>query len=80
MSDPKLLAKIEKGRLKRLLEEKRSDEAVVEEMFLATLSRFPDEQERKAAAEHVAATADKIKAYVDVVWALLNTREFILNH
>jgi hypothetical protein len=80
MSDSRLLAKIETGRLKTLLEEKRPDEAVVEEVFLATLSRFPDEQERKAAAEHVAATADKIKAYVDVVWALLNTREFILNH
>jgi len=80
MSDPALLAKIEKGRLKSLLDEGKSVEAVVEELFLNTLSRFPNDKERHAAAEHIAATADKKKAYVDVIWALLNTREFILNH
>ncbi|HMF12904.1 MAG TPA: DUF1553 domain-containing protein, partial [Gemmataceae bacterium] len=80
MSDPALLAKMEKGRLQTLLNQKKSDEAAIEELFLATLSRFPASEEKRAAVEHVQATADKKKGYVDVLWALLNTREFILNH
>jgi hypothetical protein len=80
MSDPKLLATIEKGRLQTLLEQKRSDEATIEELFLATLSRFPDDKEKHTALEHVRAARDRRKAYVDVIWALLNTREFISNH
>ena len=48
--------------------------------FLATLSRLPDRGERQAALEHLAAAGDRKKGYLDVVWALINTREFILNH
>jgi hypothetical protein len=80
MSDPTLLAKMENGRLKPLLTEKPTDDAVVEELFLATLSRFPDEKEKRAALDHVHGANDRHKAFVDVIWALLNTREFILNH
>ena len=75
-----MLAKIEKGRLKELLEQKKPDEALIEELFLATLSRLPDENENRAALEHVQKSADRKKAYVDMLWALLNTREFIVNH
>lgn len=78
MSDPTLLTKIEKGRLEALL--KKGDEKAVEELFLATLSRYPRETERRTASEHVQHAEDRKKAYVDVIWALLNTREFILNH
>jgi hypothetical protein len=80
MSDPALLAKIEKGRLTGLLDQKKSEEVTIEELFLATLSRFPDDKEKRAAVDHVHATSDKKKGYIDVFWALLNTREFILNH
>jgi hypothetical protein len=80
MSDPALLAKIEKGRLESLLQEKKSHEEIVEELFLATLSRFPQDTEKRAACEHIQHAADRKKAYVDVIWALVNTREFILNH
>ena len=48
--------------------------------FLATLSRFPDEKERRAAIDHVKETGRRKKAFVDMLWALLNTREFIVNH
>jgi hypothetical protein len=80
MSDPILLSKIASGRLGNLLKETRSDAERVEELFLATLSRFPDRDERQAALEHLKDARDRQTAYVDVVWALINTREFILNH
>jgi hypothetical protein len=80
MSDPALLAKIEKGRLQTLLDVEKPDQAIVEELFLATLSRFPGENERRAAIDHVNETGHRKKAFVDMLWALINTREFIVNH
>jgi hypothetical protein len=58
----------------------RSDDEIVEELFLASLSRFPDRTERQEALDHVRFTTDRKAALADVVWALINTREFILNH
>jgi hypothetical protein len=80
MSDPILLKKLTTGRLSKLLAEKRTDGEVIEELFLATLSRPPDERERKAALGHVTGKKDRTRAFADVLWALINTREFILNH
>jgi hypothetical protein len=80
MSDPVVLKKITTGRLKKLLEEKQADGEVVEELFLATLSRFPGEAEKQEALEHVKAAKDRQAGFVDMLWALINTREFILNH
>jgi hypothetical protein len=79
MADPGLLKKISGGRLKELLRSKKSEE-VVEELFLATLSRYPDPSERRQAREHLKGKKDRGKAFVDLTWALINTREFILNH
>ncbi|HKB39006.1 MAG TPA: DUF1549 and DUF1553 domain-containing protein, partial [Gemmataceae bacterium] len=79
MTDPKLLKKITGGRLARLLPEKTPDEQVIEELFLATVSRFPDEEERQWSREHLK-TKGRKDAFADVLWALINTREFILNH
>jgi hypothetical protein len=79
MTDPVLLGRMEKGRLGTLLAEKRTDVQIVDELFLATLSRFPDEDERRAALDHVRA-GNRQKGFGDLFWALLNSREFILNH
>ncbi len=55
-------------------------ESVVEEMYLRTLSRYPDESERLLARTAIAKTSDPIRGYEDVFWALLNSREFLYNH
>ena len=68
------------GRLKRLLAAGKSDDEIVEELFLAALSRFPDAAEKRAALDRVRAKGDRRAAFTDVVWALINTREFVLNH
>jgi hypothetical protein len=80
MSDPILLQKLTTGRLAKLLAEKGTDGEVIEELFLATLSRLPHEHERKTAMGHVAGKKGRPRAFADVLWALINTREFILNH
>jgi hypothetical protein len=80
MVDPIILRKIATGRLKGLLASKLTDAEVVEELFLATLSRLPEAAESKAALEAVGRAADRKAGFADVLWALVNTREFILNH
>ena len=63
-----------------LVAAKLSDARVVEELFLATLSRSPNEDEKRAALDRVSAAPDREAGLTDVLWALINTREFILNH
>jgi hypothetical protein len=80
MTDPHLLKKIRTGRLRRLLDDKRSDEEVLEELFLATVSRFPTDDERQAVRDHLRERRNRENGFEDVLWGLINTREFILNH
>ena len=80
MTDAALLDKIRSGRLKDLVASGRCDAEVVEELFLATLSRFPDEDEARSALEHLRTRPDRAAGFADVLWALINTREFVLNH
>jgi len=80
MTDAEVLHGIESGRLKRLLAAGRSDEELVDELFLATFSRFPNQDERAAVRQHVAKKSDRQKAFADVFWGLLNSREFLTNH
>lgn len=60
-----------------------TDEQRVETLFLAVLSRKPTPKEHDRFAKYVAGGGpekDKRKALGDVMWALLNSTEFILNH
>jgi len=82
MTDPNLLAKFNSpgSRLQKLLASKMSDEEVLEELFLATLSRLPSADDRKSFADYRNDVDDRRTAFSDTLWALINTREFILNH
>ncbi len=80
MADPALLAKIRDGRLRPLLDSGRCDAEVFEELALATLSRPPTADELDAALGHLRGRGDRPRAMADLLWALINTREFVLNH
>jgi hypothetical protein len=82
MTDPSLIGKLNnpKGRLQTLLKSDMSDEQILEELFLATLSRLPGTDDRQAFADHRRRVSDRRSAFSDTLWALINTREFILNH
>jgi hypothetical protein len=82
MTDAALQAKLQApaGRLQRLLRSGKTDEQVLQELFLATLTRPPTDAERQAFARHRGRAPDRRAAFTDTLWALLNTREFILNH
>ncbi|MGE0757980.1 MAG: DUF1553 domain-containing protein, partial [Pirellulaceae bacterium] len=55
----------------------------VETLFLATLCRFPTQEERSQFATYVergAAAGRQREALSDVLWAMLNSAEFVFNH
>lgn len=71
----------EKGSyLNQLLLEKGNDQAKIRKMFLSTLSRFPDRREIISAQKLIGASQNKLVAYQDLYWALLNSNEFVFNH
>jgi hypothetical protein len=80
MSDSRVLDKIKGGRLARLIEQKATDDQIVNEFYLALLSREPDADEREFAVKHVAGSIDRVEGLADIVWALVNSREFTTNH
>jgi hypothetical protein len=82
MTDNSLLQKIKdpKNRVSTLVKEKKSDDEIFEEVFLATMSRYPRPDEVAIFKDHRKTTSDRLAAFTDVSWALINTREFILNH
>lgn len=53
---------------------------MIEDAYLRTLSRHPSESELKTAQEFVASAKTPMEGLESVMWALLNTKEFIVNH
>jgi hypothetical protein len=68
------------NRLGKLLARKLPDAAVLDELFLATLSRTPLPHEVSAALGLVNRSADKREAWEAVLWALMNTDEFLFRY
>lgn len=53
---------------------------LVAEAYLRTLSRVPSDSELADCRQHIADSTDVPEAMHDLLWALLNTQEFITNH
>jgi hypothetical protein len=53
---------------------------VIECIYLTVLSRVPTEAEVKKLKEYAAQESNAYKAYNDMMWALLNSAEFMFNH
>jgi hypothetical protein len=70
------------GKIAKLLETKRPTKEIVDELFLGAFSRPPREAELAAAMNAIAAAGQngERQALEDVLWTLLNSREFMFNH
>ena len=70
----------DKSRLSKLLraEPLKSNDAIVEDLFLATLGRFPTDGERRVAIGQIAQYREA--GAQDLLWALLNKNEFLFSH
>ncbi len=68
------------NRLGKLLAAKMKDDDILTELYYAALGRAPFADEKQIALDHVSKREDKRKAWEDLVWALINTREFLFRH
>ncbi len=68
------------GRADALAKDPRPDVEKIDELFLWALARKPTEAQRQLALVQVAKHAQNKKlAYENILWALLNTKEFLFN-
>lgn len=59
----------------------RSHEEKVRELYRWVYSREPKPDELQIAVKHIEKHGDKTQiAYEDIIWALINTKEFLFNH
>jgi hypothetical protein len=80
------------GAAAKFAQNQQGDAKAVEEMYLTSLSRAPQQNEVELALKHITkprpavdgqpADVAKIKrqAYEDLLWTLLNSKEFLFNH
>lgn len=66
------------NRLGRLIDADQSNREIVEEFYLAALSRLPAEAERKAILARIDRAIDRRSSLEDLVWAIVNSKEFLL--
>ena len=69
------------GRAQRLATEQKPVEAKIRELYLAAFSREPRPQELKTAIDYLNEPGTAANSnYQDLIWALINTKEFLFNH
>jgi hypothetical protein len=68
------------GRIKELMADKRTDVEKINDLYLIALSRKPTKDETATLLAHIKKKAEAQAAYEDILWALINTKEFLFNH
>jgi hypothetical protein len=68
------------NRIGKLLAKKLSDGVMLEDLYLSTLSRLPTAEDVKVSMDYLTVAKDKRKAWEDVHWALINSKEFLFRH
>ncbi len=78
MVDDFILKKIKHGNIQQLLEQE--NKPLLNQLYLRLLGRSPNQTEVDIGLDHFETHGNREQAFNDLVWALVNTREFITNH
>jgi hypothetical protein len=80
MNSPTLHLKItnEAGRAVELANSKRTPDQMIDEIYLLTYARLPDDRERSVCRRLFAESPTLRRATEDLMWALINTPEFVM--
>ena len=70
----------DRGRIHQFLESGSSDGEIIEDLYLAALSRFPIQDEKTRLESMIDARSSRREAWEDLVWAIVASREFAYNH
>lgn len=68
------------NRIGRLLAVRKSSAEMVEDMFLAALSRRPTDSESNVIVARIESAENRRAALEDILWAIVNSKEFLLRH
>lgn len=68
------------GRLEKLASSQLPPAQIAEEVWLAAYSRKPTPEELAQVENYYTAAADKKLALEDIMWSVLNSKEFVFNH
>jgi hypothetical protein len=82
LNSPEINDKIthRRGMARQLAASTMSNDDVLDEIYLSTLSRYPSTEERTLLRDAFAASdQDRRAAVEDVFWSVLNTKEFLFN-
>lgn len=83
LNSPEVHAKLSHrhGLARKLAATPKSNDELVDEVYLTTLNRFPTAEEKALMATAFESTGpNRHQAVEDVLWAVLNTKEFLYNH
>lgn len=74
--------RIKQGRVvAKMVQEKKSDREIVEDLFLRVFGRMPNEKEWSSVQQALAADPGGRQTVLeDLFWALLNSKEYYFNH
>ena len=77
---PEVLSKVASKRnvIGRILADGLSPENAIEEIYLSALSRFPNDQEWRTFRESLTHSENPRSVLEDILWAVLNSKEFVM--
>lgn len=70
----------DQGRIAKLVAAGKTSPQIIEELYLAAFSRYPTAKETIQAESYLGGSPDVRRGLEDVLWSLLNSREFVFNH
>lgn len=68
-----------KNRIHKGIEAGRTDGEMVDDLFWHAFSRGPDTDERASALQHLRASDNRVAAWEDLLWVVLNRKEFLFH-
>jgi hypothetical protein len=68
------------GTVAKLVKDKKPTAEIIAELYLRTVSREPTPEESRDAAALIDGAKAKQQAVEDLLWTLLNSKEFLFNH
>lgn len=70
----------DQGYITRLIAAGADSNTICDEIYLAALSRRPNDSERSILAEQLAQASDQRRVLEDILWTVLNLDEFLFRH